>query len=147
MAQLLTRMQDYLVHRQLPGGDSNAAVPAAAVSYLTSVLLPSAADMTLRNNRELRTLAEILDLLALGRVLEAGDVVAQRFRAVELASAEGTWQLARHLELIPEARVSVTSTEARAEAARLERLETKVRLGGPSSSPGGSGSRGGKGAG
>ena len=103
--------------------------------------------MTLRNNRELRTLAEILDLLALGRVLESGDVVAQRFRAVELASADGTWQLARHLELIPEARVSVTSTEARAEAARLERLETKVRMGGPSNSPAGSGSRGGRGAG
>ena len=56
-----------------------------------------------------------------------GNVLAQRFRAIEMASTEKTWSLARHLELIPDGRVTTTSQRARAEASRLERLDQRLR--------------------
>ena len=72
-------------------------------------------------------LAEEIDLLAQQSALSAGDVLAQRFRAVELSGTEWSWVLAKHLELIPDGRVTTVSQRERAEAARLERLDQKLR--------------------
>eukprot|EP00959_Pyramimonas_sp_CCMP1952_P196181 4101617-Pyramimonas_sp.AAC.1 len=54
----------------------------------------------MRNQREMHTMAVILDHLALGRVNQAADVCAQRLKALEMASETGTWQKAQHLELV-----------------------------------------------
>ena len=50
-------------------------------------------DEPFRSEREMRTLAESLDLVVAGRVVAAADLV-QRFRAVEMAALEdgGTWK-------------------------------------------------------
>ena len=68
-----------------------------------------------------------IDHMLEGRVSEAGDVLAQRFKAVEMADAEGGWSVAKHLELVPEAQVTAISQKEREQLARLEKTEWKLR--------------------
>ncbi len=74
-------------------------------NYLTVGLAPSVAAqgkaLSLRNEREMRTLAEAIDAILRGNLATAGDIMMQRFRACELNAIEGDWQLAKHMELIP----------------------------------------------
>ena len=44
--------------------------------------------MSIRNLDELKTLARTLDLILAGKVVEVGDMLAQRFMAVEAADVE-----------------------------------------------------------
>ncbi len=44
---------------------------------------------------------QVLDHLALGRVGEAGDVLTQRLKSIELSNHDGDWNRANHLELVP----------------------------------------------
>ena len=76
--------------------------------YLATALKPSVGSkLNVKTLRELQSLAEAVDLLMRGRVASAGDVLIQRFRAVEAAALEeGRWSVARHLEVLPEVGVS-----------------------------------------
>ncbi|CAK0821056.1 unnamed protein product [Prorocentrum cordatum] len=51
--------------------------------------------------RELRTIAEGLDLLLRGRTAAVADILAQRFKAIQVAVGDGGWSAAKWLELIP----------------------------------------------
>ena len=82
--------------------------------------------MSLRVERELRTIAETLDFLLSGRVAEAGDILMQRFRALEMASSQGSWELAKHMELIPDSAVTCVPVEMRSEALRRQALLQRV---------------------
>ena len=96
-------------------------------TFLTAVLQPSAGTtMNLGTERELRTLAESMDLLLSGKVAEAGDVMMQRFRALEVAAADGTWEMAKFMELIPESTVSCVPVSMRQEAVKRQVLHQKV---------------------
>ena len=113
--------------RQVEVCESVDAVQAKgiAAAYLSTALKPNAGSrLGFRNIRELQSSAEAVDLLMRGRVASAGDVVIQRFRAVEASALEeGGWSLARHLELLPDAGVStVSSVQSRA---RLSPIEQK----------------------
>ena len=79
-------------------------------TFLTSVLLP-AGDPGVRNSREMRTIALALDEILKGNVLGATDLLAQRFKAVQQASADGHWNVAKHLELLPDGQIA-TVTQA-----------------------------------
>ena len=119
------KMKEYLRGRvgEVEGGRELMSV---FTPYLNSILIPSLASTpTLRNSRELSTLAATLDLLVCGRSAEAADVLTQRFRALETATQEGNWQLARHQEIISEGRVSSTRAKDREAAIELERREVK----------------------
>ena len=126
LEELLAKMQTYLSDRQGPQ-DGDHSLRRIVTSYLTSVLLPSKSDMGLRNTRELRTLAEALDLLIVGDIAGCGDLLSRRFKAVELASMEGNWNVARHLEGIAEGGVSATNIKERAYAAKLEKEELALK--------------------
>ena len=124
-----------LMLRQAGGQHARADVAGAAgeqglcVGYLTRALLPQVTGrITLRSERELRTLAEAIDLLLAGRVAALGDVLAQRFRAVEASILEeGGWSVARHLEVIPDTRVSSVPDAMREVMARAERDQHRLR--------------------
>lgn len=83
---------------------------SVVTTYLTTGLAPALAaegrPLNMRNEREMRTLAEAMDAILRGDLAGAGDILMQRFRSCEMNASEGSWQQARHLELIPEARVS-----------------------------------------
>eukprot|EP00972_Heterocapsa_arctica_P088461 13043060-Heterocapsa_arctica.AAC.1 len=51
--------------------------------------------------REMRTLAETTDCPIAGDLDRAGDILVQRFKALEVSNGEGGWSMGRHYELIP----------------------------------------------
>ena len=81
----------------------------------------------LRTSREIRTWGRVIDLLLDGRFGELGDVAMQRLKALETSHKEGSWELARHHELIPPTLASITGEEERHVAARVEFQELKLR--------------------
>ena len=93
-------MERFLRSRDGAEGDSGW-MKQRAIAFLHQVVYvrypPSV--MGLRNARELETLALILDHLADGRLAALGDVVMQRFKAVQTSVREGNWQTARRQEL------------------------------------------------
>ena len=117
--------------RQVEDCESVDAVQAkgVAAAYLSTALKPNAGSrLGFRNIRELQSLAEAVDLLMRGRVASAGDVLIQRFRAVEASALEeGGWSLARHLELLPDAGVSTVSSGLRGVMFNAERDYLRLR--------------------
>ena len=95
-------------------------MPPAAYRYLTT-LVTAAQGLTLkeRDKRELQTLAVCCDHLAKGNTAGLGDVLMQRFKAVETASSTQSWDLAQHLELVPGGSTLSTTTREQQVAAKL----------------------------
>ena len=79
-------------------------------------------------------LALAIDALLEGRLPQVGDILMQRFKALEMSVAEKNWELASHLE-ITDATGGLTSLEEKQVVARqaffLKKLaDAKSRLGG-----------------
>ena len=127
MKKALKKMEAYLVTNQL--GEANGdQMRDVAMAYLTSVLLPTLGNNAgERSRRELTTLAAAIDMIVSGRMAEAGDLLVQRFKAVETAAATGTWGVAQHLEIAPRSQVSTVQDRELEAAARLERDQYKLR--------------------
>ena len=117
-------MLQYDSHRTGP----NAASEGSFQRYLSTVLIPRHGEQLIgmRNLRELRTLALSLDCLLAGRVETTGDILVQRWKAVESAIVYGGWSLARHQELIPPHEVSLTAESERTAATRAELDRTRL---------------------
>ena len=76
---------------------------------------------------ELRTLAEALDSLWAGQLGRAGDILAQRFRAVEANSVERIgWLRARFIEALPPSQITSVPVAMRAEIDKQARSEFKL---------------------
>ena len=115
--------------RYLPrcvGGVQLGSWDPRVVQYLTTVLDRGPKDVGMRSRRELRTLAEALDLLLEGDPLRAADVLMARFSSVELASAEQSWAVSQHLELVPGSVSGVASERAKHAASKEELLRQKL---------------------
>ena len=102
----LLRMQE-LVHRAQGRGtavDSDEKLPAVAMGYLAGVFLVQnpPATVGVRNLRELRTVATVIDMLCHNDSLRALDVLVQRLKALELAHNQQGWSQASQLELVLE---------------------------------------------
>ena len=97
--------------------------------YLNQVFFSqhTEAEVGLRTVREMRTWAAVIDHLMDGQLGALGDVAVQRLKALEASVSEGGWELARHQELIPKTRASITEDEERFLAARAELQATKLR--------------------
>ena len=80
----------------------------------------------MRKRRELRTLAEVLDLLLEGDLLRASDMLMARFASVELASSTQSWNVSQHLELVPGEVSGVASEAAKFAASKEELLRQKL---------------------
>ena len=128
-AQTLKRMEDSV------GRDGEAThwgksdTPASAKSYYLRVLRPATEKVSLRNLREMHTMAVVLDHLALGRSKAAADVAAQRLKALELASTTGSWDKAQYLELVPQEGATLVNKEE--EYLATKETELYQRLHGP----------------
>jgi len=122
----LSRIQSYLGNRQ--GSRELDTVSAVFTPYLTSVLMPTLGETaSLRNSHELANLASALDFLMSGDVTRACDVLAQRFKAVELAAQDGNWHVAKHVQLVGESRVSTLTQREREIASLQEKHDSKFR--------------------
>lgn len=76
--------------------------PSSAKAYYAQVLKAENAG-AVTNLREMLTLTPALDHLARGRVVEAADLMAQRFKAVVVATNANYWKPVTFLALIPSA--------------------------------------------
>ena len=127
LRQTLDKMKEYLSQRRASGEEIDDLCPLV-MSYLTSVLIPSATgQMSVRNERELRTLAMALDSIITGDSTRAADILIQRFKAVETAHADGHWSMSRHLEALPEGRVGSLSISERERIIKAEANEIKLK--------------------
>ena len=125
MKETLEKMSSYVTAR-LGDDEDSGKLKAVAQAYLQSVLLPATGgNMGLRSTRELQTLAKALDLVVKGKLAEAADVVAQRFKAVEAAHHDG-WDMARHVELLPPTSVSAMPEQERERAAKERKKELQI---------------------
>eukprot|EP00435_Cladocopium_sp_Y103_P043758 s793_g12.t1 len=121
----LREMSKYLAAR----GEANMEEPAQGriLSYLHQILLPQHPKAGLRAQRELVTLASAMDLLIEGDLGRCGDLLAQRFKAIEAAiAAEGNWSVARHHEIIP-SNASLSTPAELTQAAKAEIRAQKLR--------------------
>lgn len=118
-------MSQYLP--QCAGGEYMRDWEPRVTQYLTNVLEKTGKDLGLRNERELRTLAQSLDAMLSSNYLLAADTLMARFQALELAAQEKNWSVSQHLELIPSSRVGAVSEEAKADAARSELRAHRLR--------------------
>ena len=128
----LAEMAKYLAPRR-PNGvgqdphEPSSTLNTSAVAYFTTVIQAlKGKELSIRHERELRTLSECLDRLTSGDLAGLGDTLMQRFKSVELAAADNSWGMAKHLELIPPAQVTTVSATERRMAAALELQERKL---------------------
>ena len=125
-AEGLRSMERFLAPRS-QGGGPKGELKARVVEYLTTVFAAAHREPGLRNERELRTLSEGLDFLASGHLGMLGDLLMQRFKAVETSLQEGgNWEIARHLEVIPPAVPSAVSEAERAAALTMRLRSSKA---------------------
>ena len=97
-------------------------MPDAVMKYVNTILM--AKNLPAGVVAEMRTIGETIDALMAGNVGRLGDVLAQRFRAVELQSTgEATWTQARHLEVITPRGASSVPPEMKEELRKADRKE------------------------
>ena len=101
--------------------------PIVTKDLVTVLATTKAGSVSMRNERELRTISESLDALLTGNLARSGDILLQRFKAIEASVNDSSWAVARHCELIPEPETSITTFAEREHAAKLELRERKLR--------------------
>ena len=74
----------------------------------------------------MRTWSLVLDLLAQGKAAEAADIGAQRLKAFEKATVDGSWLQAQYLEFVPPEQTTLLDRREEAALAR-ERSEVRPR--------------------
>ena len=112
------------VHRLLGHrGVASENEAASLVTYLTSVFHGSYSQESVgvRTTKELRTIAEALDLLQSGDLPTLGDILMQRFKSLELSVIDRSFATGSKLELTPERLVGLSHP-------REQRLAAKERL-------------------
>ena len=126
-------MQGYLI--QMGGGlplaeRDSPVLPTVMQAYLSTVYFPSRTERSigLRTSREMRTIGLAVDLIVGGHILHGLDVLLQRFKALEIAAEQGSWEQARWLELIPSADVAAWSREDLRSAMREQDLEMRLAV-------------------
>ena len=124
----LEEMKRYLVARS--GEDNQAGVSwrnQRVTAYLSQVLFTQYSPQTLgaRNSREFLTLAEAIDQLMSQNFAAVGDLLMQRFKALESSLGQG-WSVAKHQELIRPEHATLTRPEELAFAARAALQQSKL---------------------
>jgi len=131
----LRKMRKYFGER-VPGVQGKEDLQPMVMRYLLCVVIPPASDLGNRNLREMKTLAWAIDELIRGNILQAADVLVQRLIAIENASAEGSWSMARFIELVPDGGASAMPDQERSLVLRHAKAEAKLRGGSSGYSPG-----------
>ena len=122
--------------KQLPkgGGEGSAggasgegALRPIVMVYLMTYLIPSLNKAIPQGPlREMKTLAAAMDKMLHGRTDEGCDIVMQRFRALEMSLRDGTWKVAKHIELVADEEGS-TSLDVREVATKEAVREAKLQ--------------------
>lgn len=107
LANMTLRKFQELLQRTLGKGtasESSAShLPPVCRGYLSQILFNKYPEscVGLRNARELRTLAHLIDRISENDGLRALDIALQRFKSIEIFLEQGSWEQGNLLELIP----------------------------------------------
>jgi len=121
------------------GEELNDALPPIMLRYFLTILMPSyKLAVGGEDYRELRTLAECLDLLLKAKPLHTADMLMQRFKSVCSRVRDGPSHAGRWLELLPTELAPTASSLEEDEIVRrlqtgelqLKNLEAKMKLAG-----------------
>ena len=125
----LDEMCRYLADRHDTGDGEVKWAGQKVVAYLNQVVLVNhpPSKIGIRSHREMVTLAMTIDEILGGRLMQALDLLIQRFKAIEASFEEGGWQTARHLELIPGGGAGLLREDERAAASKAELQASKLR--------------------
>lgn len=129
MAEALQRMEDRVGRDGEAGSWDPMSMPASAKSYYLRVLRPD--NPSKRNMREIHTLCTAIDHIAQGRKFQAGDVLIQRLKALELAQHTGNWERASFLELVESDAVPLVGKEEEFMAAKESEFLKRIHKSDP----------------
>ena len=122
----LSEMMKFVNARE--GGDGEGDQPQKVLSYLTAIFHGQfpVKEVGIRTSRELKTIALALDELGKGHLPQVGDLLMQRFKALQTSVVDGNWATAKRLELLPDDQITLTSFEERRQAAKDELVHLKL---------------------
>ena len=122
-------MTRYLASRNEMGGHEAYWQGEKVMAYLNQVILSHhpVNQVSIRNQRELTTLAMAIDYMLEGSYVKALDLLIQRFKAVEASLGENGWSMARHLELIPPSMAALATLDEKDMAAKAELRNRKLQ--------------------
>eukprot|EP00435_Cladocopium_sp_Y103_P012757 s645_g3.t1 len=115
-------------------------------SYFSIVVRPQLGT-AMAQTRELHHLAQAIDLLRQGSLDVLGDVLAGRFISLHQSVIDGSWQTARHLELLPLEDGTAATPEVLLRAKKHAKLQAKLAPGESWTWQGAGKGRGGRGRG
>ena len=118
-SSMLQRMQA----RVMDEGEAatKATTPVVGKLYYNKILKDKLVNK--RNAQEAKTLLTVLDHLSSRRYNQAGDILAQRTKAIEVAQESGTWDTAKFLELVEDDGDPLMSKEEQALIQQQGRFE------------------------
>ena len=121
-----------LCHPVESASGARPVMPATAVDYLQRILKQTRNQpLGRRDSRELQTLATALDLLSSGELERMGDVIIQRFKAIEASTQDVPFRVSNQFELCQPDDAQATTTQEREAAAcaflREAKLEQAMR--------------------
>jgi len=148
LRMLVSHIQEQLDQSALTelGHPSSTMTSGVKVMTYFNLHVKSSYPHQLREMRELHHLAACLDLVRKGDLARAADGLAARFIAIHQSLVDGSWQMAKHLELFPLEEASAAGAAALLATRKHARLISKVQGPPPSTwTPSAGRGRGGKG--
>jgi hypothetical protein len=94
--------------------------------YHTLVCRPTHPTMRPHTQREMETLAELIDALVTGDLDRCGDIAMQRYKALEMSLADGSWEIAQELEVVDRAEPCLATEEERFRGSRRRMAEVRL---------------------
>jgi len=123
----LRAMVSFCDPQAMASSGSQKPLNMVAVKYVLTCLQASKkVKMEPELEREVRTLAESIDLLVSGNLAGLGELLMQRFKALELRINHGDTALSKHIELLPESEYSTMTLMEKEMAAEMERRHLKL---------------------
>ena len=117
----------FLGEREGAPGEDTKDLPTRTLAYLNSIFHGKhpPAEVGPRTCKEMRTLALSIDALSRGELPQVGDLLMQRFKALEMAVGDKSWAVATQLEVSGETQ-GITTLEEKTAAARHALLQQKL---------------------
>ena len=86
--------------------NENDALAPIANTWFRTVFSPNQHNLDQWDRREIQTYCRLIDFGLRGEMAQLLDMAMQRLKAKVLACADGHWQSAQHLELLPSAKAA-----------------------------------------
>ena len=97
------------------------------LQFFQQCLAPALGDrISFRTSKEMVLLAEAIDLLIVGKVIEASELLMQRFKTLELGSSSGSFETAQYLEIGKGSLPTSVSAQKMELAKATEAMEIKL---------------------